>query len=71
MDFRQSFSSAILSTDMLWVIYIGYNGSLLIGALNTTDLSKIYGSAASAEYVPYIHDPEESLQSTTRLLYGR
>ncbi|XP_067664253.1 uncharacterized protein [Haliotis asinina] len=49
----------------------GYNGSLLIGALNTTDLSQIYGSAASAEYIPYIHDPEESLQSTSRILYGR
>ncbi|XP_048251916.1 uncharacterized protein LOC124135018 [Haliotis rufescens] len=57
--------------ETLTLSFKGYNGSLLIGALNTTDLSKIYGSAASAEYVPYIHDPEESLQSTTRLLYGR
>ncbi|XP_071094116.1 uncharacterized protein [Haliotis cracherodii] len=49
----------------------GYNGSLLIGTLNSTDLSMIYGSAATAEYVPYITDPQETLEATSRLLHGR
>ncbi|XP_067685182.1 uncharacterized protein [Haliotis asinina] len=49
----------------------GYNGSLLIGSLNSTDVSMIYGSAATAEYVPYITDPLETMQATSRLLYGR
>ncbi|XP_053407458.1 uncharacterized protein LOC123547213 isoform X2 [Mercenaria mercenaria] len=46
-------------------------GGLGLGTLTKTDLSNDYGSAATADYKPFIADPETTFYQTSRLLRNR
>lgn len=47
------------------------SGGLSLGTLTEDDLTSDYGSAATANYKPFIADPETTMYQTSRLLRNR
>jgi len=46
-------------------------GSLSVGTISADDRTSDYGSAATADYKPYISDPGVTAGQTTRMLRNR